>query len=94
MSVTDHIMSEAGAMGSNYVMKVTANGQVSIPAPTRARWNADRVLVVDLGDHIVLRPVSSEPVEDLRGKYRRIGPSTDRIRRSSRADDTSGDRRR
>jgi bifunctional DNA-binding transcriptional regulator/antitoxin component of YhaV-PrlF toxin-antitoxin module len=37
-------------------MKVSSNGQVSIPAEARARWNADRVVVVDLGDRAVLRP--------------------------------------
>ncbi len=43
-------------MTASYAMKVSSNGQVSIPAEARARWNADRVVVVDLGDRAVLRP--------------------------------------
>jgi AbrB family looped-hinge helix DNA binding protein len=77
----------------NYVMKVSSNGQVSIPAEARARWNADQV-VVDLGDRVVLRPLPAEPVGDLRGKYARRGPSSDRIRRQSRIDDTVRERRK
>ena len=30
----------------NDVMKILSNGQVSLPASTRKRWNAERVLVV------------------------------------------------
>jgi len=56
------------------VMKVSTNGQVSIPARASARWNADQVVVVDLGDRVVLRPLPTDPVEDLRGKYTRRGP--------------------
>ena len=41
-------------MSTSYVMKVSANGQVSIPAETRSRWNTDHVVVVDLGDRVVL----------------------------------------
>jgi AbrB family looped-hinge helix DNA binding protein len=81
-------------MTTSYVMKVSSNGQVSIPAEARARWNADRVVVVDLGDRVVLRPMPAEPVRKLRGKYRRRGASSDRIRRQSRVDDASRERRK
>jgi len=79
---------------NNYVMKVSSNGQVSIPAEARARWNADRVVVVDLGDRVVLRPLPADPVGELRGKYRTRGPSSDRIRLRSRIDDVAHERRR
>jgi hypothetical protein len=36
-------------------MNVWSTGQVSIPAEAHARWNAERVVVVDLGDRVVLR---------------------------------------
>jgi AbrB family looped-hinge helix DNA binding protein len=81
-------------MTTNYVMKVSSNGQVSIPAEARARWNAQQVVVVDLGDRVVVRPLPAEPVGELRGKYRRRGPSSDRIRRQSRIDDADRERRR
>ena len=80
-------------MSTSYVMKVSRNGQVSIPADARARWNADRVVVVDLGDRIVMRPLSEDAAGDLIGKYRR-GPSTDDARRSARADDAAAEKRK
>jgi len=79
---------------TNYVMRVSSNGQVSIPAEARARWNADRVVVVDLGDRVVLRPLAAEPVGALRGKYRRVTLSSDQIRQRSRIDDAARERNR
>jgi AbrB family looped-hinge helix DNA binding protein len=75
-------------MSTSYVMKVSRNGQVSIPADARARWNADRVVVVDLGDRVVLRPLPDEPVKRLVGKYRG-GASTEVARARSRSDDAT-----
>ena len=81
-------------MTNSYVMRVSANGQVSIPADTRARWRADRVVVIDLGDRIVVRPMPDDPVGALEGKYRRRGPSTDRARRAEREAQAAGERRK
>lgn len=75
-------------------MKVSANGQVSIPAEARARWKAARMLVVDLGDRIVMRPLPDDPVDALRGAYRGRGPSTDRSRRTARQEEDAAARRR
>jgi bifunctional DNA-binding transcriptional regulator/antitoxin component of YhaV-PrlF toxin-antitoxin module len=80
MSTTEHIMT------------VSQNGQVSIPAATRARWNTRRVIVVDLGDRVVMRPASDQPVADLEGKYGGRGPTSDEARR--RARQTEASRRR
>jgi AbrB family looped-hinge helix DNA binding protein len=80
-------------MSTSHVMKVSSNGQVSIPAEARARWKADRVVVVDLGDRVVLRPLPLEPVAELEGKYRGRGPSSERARRQARIDDASRERR-
>lgn len=78
---------------SSYVMKVSRNGQVSIPADARARWQTDEVVVVDLGDRVVLRPLPKDPVGDLTGKYRRR-PSSDEARRRARADGIATARRK
>jgi len=77
-----------------HVMTVSRNGQVSIPAETRARWKARQVLVVDMGDRVVMRPVSDQPLQELRGKYGRHGPATDRARRDARRADAERARRR
>lgn len=81
------------SMSASYVMKVSSNGQVSIPAEARARWKADQVIVVDLGDRVVMRPQPADPVAELRGKYQR-GPSTDRARALTRSDESAHERRR
>lgn len=77
MSTTDHVMT------------VSRNGQVSIPAVTRARWNARRVIVVDLGDRVVMRPLSDHPVAELEGKYKGRGPTSDRARDQARRAEAS-----
>lgn len=80
-------------MPTSYVMKLSRNGQVSIPADARARWGAARVVVVDLGDRIVMRPLPDDAVGDLIGKYRR-GPGTNEARRRARADDAAAMKRK
>jgi AbrB family looped-hinge helix DNA binding protein len=76
-------------MATSYVMRVSSNGQVSIPAEARARWGVEQVVMVDLGDRVVLRPLPPDPVAALRGKYRGRGPSTDTARRKARNEDTA-----
>ena len=74
---------------SAHVMTVSRNGQVSIPASARARWSTRRVIVVDLGDRVVLRPLGDDPLGELEGKYRGRGPSTDRARTQARSEDAA-----
>jgi bifunctional DNA-binding transcriptional regulator/antitoxin component of YhaV-PrlF toxin-antitoxin module len=77
---------------TEHVMTVSQNGQVSIPAATRARWNARRVIVVDLGDRVVMRPLPDQPVAELEGKYKGRGPTSDRARRQARRAEASRER--
>ncbi|MEO6571645.1 MAG: AbrB/MazE/SpoVT family DNA-binding domain-containing protein [Ilumatobacteraceae bacterium] len=81
-------------MTTSYVMKVTSNGQVSIPAAARNRWHTDRVVVIDLGDRIVMRPTGDDAMNELVGKYASKGPSTDLARRRARAVDGEAERRK
>jgi AbrB family looped-hinge helix DNA binding protein len=69
---------------NDHLMTVSRNGQVSIPAQVRARWQTRQVIVVDLGDKIVVRPASEHPVASLQGKYRGKGPASDRVRQQER----------
>lgn len=50
-----------------YRHKITAAGQVSIPAEIRHRWGTSTVAIEDEGDRIVLRPVPDDPIVRLRG---------------------------
>lgn len=81
-------------MSTNYVMKVSRNGQVSIPAEARSRWHTDRVIVVDLGDRIVMRPLPDEPIGSLVGKYAKRGPSTDKARQRAREESARSETRK
>ena len=76
-------------MSSTYVMKISRNGQISIPADVRSRWKAGMVTVVDLGDRVVVRPSPGDPVRELRGKYRGRGPDSETARRAARAADAA-----
>ena len=79
---------------TRHVMTISRNGQVSIPAEARSRWQTRRVVVVDLGDRVVMRPLGEDPVGDLEGKYRGRGPSTERARRQARTADAARERGR
>ena len=81
-------------MSAAHVMKVSANGQVSIPADVRARWHPTRVIVVDLGDRIVIRPMPDDPVAAFEGKYHGKGPTSDDARHQGRTDDAATESRR
>jgi bifunctional DNA-binding transcriptional regulator/antitoxin component of YhaV-PrlF toxin-antitoxin module len=74
---------------SRHIMTVSRNGQVSIPAGARSRWNARHVIVVDLGDRVVMRPAPEQPIAELKGKYRGRGPSTDKARHQGRQAEAS-----
>ena len=78
-------------MSTSYVMKVSGNGQVSVPAEVRARWKTNQLLVVDLGSRVVMRPLPPDPVGALRGKYAG-GPTTEQLRAAERAADESRER--
>ncbi len=83
--------------GASYVMSVSGNGQVSIPAAVRSRWQSDprlvagKVRVVDLGDRVVVAPLFEDPVEALRGKYAGRGLYTDEARVRARREEDEAD---
>jgi AbrB family looped-hinge helix DNA binding protein len=78
-------------------MTISRNGQVSIPAAARTRWGTRKVLVVDLGDRVVMRPAvdTDDGATPLQGKYADRGPDTSTARRAARrTEDTAARRRR
>jgi bifunctional DNA-binding transcriptional regulator/antitoxin component of YhaV-PrlF toxin-antitoxin module len=80
---------------AEHLMTMSRNGQVSIPAQTRARWGTRKVIVVDLGDRVVMRPApDGDPIEALQGKYAGRGPDTVAARKAARRDETAASKRR
>jgi bifunctional DNA-binding transcriptional regulator/antitoxin component of YhaV-PrlF toxin-antitoxin module len=74
--------------------KITAGGQISLPATVRKRWGTRSVAVEDLGDHVVVRPLPDDPIAAARGALRgRVDTSTS-LRTRARRDDATGERRR
>jgi bifunctional DNA-binding transcriptional regulator/antitoxin component of YhaV-PrlF toxin-antitoxin module len=90
MLILSHTMN---AMEGTQV-KVSRNGQVSVPASVRHRWGTSTVLIIDRGDYAIVRPVPDDPIEALRGAYATPGPATDDARSSDRAAEAASDDRR
>ena len=61
-------------MDHTIVAKITASGQVSLPAPVRRRWKASQVVIADEGDRVVLRPLPDDPIAGGCGGVARGGP--------------------
>ncbi|HEY0816399.1 MAG TPA: AbrB/MazE/SpoVT family DNA-binding domain-containing protein [Pseudonocardia sp.] len=67
--------------------KITASGQVSLPAALRRRWGASAVLVIDRGSYAIVRPLPADPVGALMGAHAGPGPSAEDARRQARDED-------
>jgi bifunctional DNA-binding transcriptional regulator/antitoxin component of YhaV-PrlF toxin-antitoxin module len=88
--ITSHTMN---TMDGTQV-KVSRNGQVSVPAAVRHRWGTSTVLIIDRGDYAIVRPVPDDPIEALRAAYAAPGPATDAARAADRAAEAASDDRR
>jgi bifunctional DNA-binding transcriptional regulator/antitoxin component of YhaV-PrlF toxin-antitoxin module len=75
-------------------VKVSINGQVSVPAAVRHRWGTSTVLIIDRGDYAIVRPVPDDPVEVLRGAYDTPGPTADDARSANRDEEAVAEKRR
>ena len=74
--------------------RITAAGQVSIPADVRHRWGTSTVAIEDEGDRIVLRPVADDPIDAIRGALAHLGsdvPGAEAVRAARDADVEAGE---
>jgi hypothetical protein len=60
---------------------------VSIPADIRHRWGVRRVVLVEQGDALVVRPLPDDPIAAAMGSLAGPGPTTDEIRLQLRAEE-------
>jgi len=75
--------------------RITAGGQLSIPAAIRRRWGTSRVALEDQGDALVVRPLPEDILAALRGSLKgEIRATTDELRRRARADEEAAERRK
>ena len=76
-------------------LKISAGGQVSVPAAVRQRWKTRVVLADDRGDHLILRPAVEDPIEWAWGAFKSSsGPSTDEMTRMDREEERGIEERR
>lgn len=75
-------------------MKVTASGQVSVPAEVRRRWGTTRVKITDEGDRLIVEPEPENPFRDLIGILAGPGPTSDEMKAEERAAEEERERRR
>lgn len=77
------------------VVKVTAGGQISVPAEVRRRWNTSRVSVDDQGHRLVIEPAADDPVAALRGALKgRVNADSATLRAAARRDESAAEARR
>lgn len=70
------------------VMKITASGQISLPAETRRKWATDRVVVTETIDGLLVRPFDPDATRRIRGKYKDLpGLSYDEVREMERREE-------
>ena len=50
-------------------MKITASGQISLPADVRQRWEVKRVRLIDRGDHVEVHPLPDRVVASTVGAF-------------------------
>lgn len=67
--------------------KVTAGGQISLPASIRRRWGARQVEIEDQGDFVVVRPIPDDPIAAARGILKGLLPPTEELRAQARRDE-------
>lgn len=48
-------------------IRISKGGQISVPAPIRRRWKTDSLVIEDLGDRVILRPIPSDPIASATG---------------------------
>jgi bifunctional DNA-binding transcriptional regulator/antitoxin component of YhaV-PrlF toxin-antitoxin module len=73
---------------------ISRGGQITVPAEVRKRWGVTRVVVEDLGEALVLRPIPADPIKAARGSFAGPGPSTDEMRAQARREEREIERKR
>ncbi len=77
------------------IATISRGGQVSIPAEIRHRWGVRRVVIVERGDTLEIRPLPDDPIAAATG-IARAAPARRRTRsaRSSGAEEAAAEERK
>ncbi len=74
-------------------IRISKGGQVSLPAEIRRRWATDTLVVEDLGDRVVLRPIPRDPVAAVVGAFPSQGRTSGQARKRTRDKEQTAERR-
>ena len=69
-----------------YEVKVTRQCQTTIPSAIRKKYKineGDRIIYIDLGDHIAIVPVSKHPFKDLKNSKIGVTESIEEMRKEA-----------
>lgn len=76
-------------------LKISAGGQVSVPAAVRHRWKTRVVVADDRGDHLILRPAPEDPIEAAYGAFKNTsGLTLEELRQISREEEREAEERK
>jgi bifunctional DNA-binding transcriptional regulator/antitoxin component of YhaV-PrlF toxin-antitoxin module len=76
-------------------LRISAGGQISVPAAVRHRWKTRVVVADDRGDHLILRPAPEDPIEAAYGAFKDSpGPSADQMRQEFREEEREAEERK
>jgi hypothetical protein len=77
------------------IVPITKGGQISLPAEVRHRWAAQKVLLVDEGEQLLVKPVPVDPIKALIGKFPlRSGLTVDQITEQWRREEQEAEERK
>lgn len=75
-------------------IRISKGGQFSLPGEIRRRWATDALVVEDLGDRVVLRPIPRDPVAAVVGAFPTKKGSATRARERLREEERKAERRK
>jgi bifunctional DNA-binding transcriptional regulator/antitoxin component of YhaV-PrlF toxin-antitoxin module len=75
-------------------IRISKGGQFSLPAEIRRRWATDALVVEDLGDRVVLRPIPRDPVAVVTGAFPSKKRTASQARKRIRQEEQAAERRK
>jgi len=69
-------------------VRVSAEGELSMPAAVRLRWGTRFLVAEDHGDHLILRPDPEDPITLAWGAFKdSSGPSPEEMKQMEREEE-------
>jgi AbrB family looped-hinge helix DNA binding protein len=75
-------------------VRISKGGQISLPAEIRRRWATDSLVVEDLGDRVILRPIPFDPMGAAVGSFPSKKMTSSRARERLRREEQAAEMRK